>query len=119
MLRFEDLHVFLSGVAAVRGVSLEVPMARSSPGRRQRRRQDLDAECDHGSGGPARQIRLCWVRHQPALDRQIVRRGVVQVAQGRQLFPDMTVLEIWKWAASCQPAQSFRTARKVFANFMC
>src|SRR6185295_14565796 len=48
----------------------------------------------------------------------IVRRGVVQVAQGRQLFPDMTVLENLELGAFLQPqAEVQQGLDKMFVQF--
>jgi branched-chain amino acid transport system ATP-binding protein len=48
----------------------------------------------------------------------IVRRRVVQVAQGRQLFPDMTVLENLEMGGFLQPASKLQgQLEKVFAQF--
>src|SRR5262249_37072232 len=48
----------------------------------------------------------------------IVRRGVVQVAQGRQLFPDMTVRENLEMGGFLQPAKEMhQQLEKVLAQF--
>ena len=48
----------------------------------------------------------------------IVRLGVIQVAQGRQLFPDMTVLENLELGAFLQPAAEMRAGvERMFAQF--
>src|SRR5882757_9725435 len=94
MLRVEDLHVSYQGVAAVRGVSLEVPdgaivglVGANGAGKT----STLNAI----TGLVARRGKSVFAGHDISQlsTADIVRRGVVQVAQGRQLFPDMTVLE--------------------------
>ena len=48
----------------------------------------------------------------------IVREGVIQVAQGRQLFPDMTVMENLELGAFLQkPAEMRDTLEKMFVRF--
>jgi branched-chain amino acid transport system ATP-binding protein len=105
MLRVDDLRVSYSSVAAVRGISLEVPdgaivglVGANGAGKT----STLNAI----TGLVARSGRS----HIDGQDisalstAEIVRRGVVQVAQGRQLFPDMTVRENLEMGGFLQPA---------------
>jgi branched-chain amino acid transport system ATP-binding protein len=49
---------------------------------------------------------------------EIVRSGVIQIAQGRQLFPDMTVLENLELGAFLQPPAKMRNGlEKMFLRF--
>jgi len=119
MLRVDDLRVSYSGVAAVRGISLAVPdgaivglvgangagktstlnaitglVARSG-------RSHIDGEDISGLS-----------------TADIVRRGVAQVAQGRQLFPDMTVRENLEMGGFLQPAgRMLQQLERVLAQF--
>ena len=104
MLRVEDLHVSYQGVAAVRGLSLEVP-----------RGQIVGLVGANGAGKTSTLNAISGLvarRGVISLDGQdistlktadIVRRGIVQVAQGRQLFPDMSVVENLEMGAFLQP----------------
>jgi branched-chain amino acid transport system ATP-binding protein len=119
MLRVEDLHVSYQGVAAVRGVSLDVPdgaivglVGANGAGKT----STLNAI----TGLVARRGKSVFDGHDISQlsTAEIVRCGVVQVAQGRQLFPDMTVLENLEMGAFLQPASKLQEQlAKVFAQF--
>jgi branched-chain amino acid transport system ATP-binding protein len=93
MLQVDDLHVTYRRVPAVRGVSLSVA-ARSIVGLVGANGAGKTSTLNAITGLVARTGKV-------SLDGQelrgttadVVRRGVVQVAQGRQLFADMTVAE--------------------------
>jgi branched-chain amino acid transport system ATP-binding protein len=105
MLRVEDLHVSYQSVSAVRGVSLDVPNG-----------QIIGLVGANGAGKTNTLNAITGLvarRGRTMMDgddisqlktADIVRRGVVQVAQGRQLFPDMTVQENLEMGAFLQPA---------------
>jgi branched-chain amino acid transport system ATP-binding protein len=119
MLRVEDLHVSYQSVAAVRGVSFDVPdgaiiglVGANGAGKT----STLNAI----SGLVARRGKTSFNGHDISQlsTAEIVRRGVVQVAQGRQLFPDMTVLENLEMGGFLQPPSKLREQLgKVFARF--
>ena len=119
MLSVEDIHVAYGGVQAVRGVSFEV-----------RRSQIVGFVGANGAGKTSVLNAITGLvpsRGKVTLDGEalhgcktadIVRRGVVQVAQGRQLFPDMTVLENLEMGAFLQPpAQMPHDIEKMYARF--
>ena len=111
MLRVEALHVSYQGVAAVRGLSLEVPHG-----------QIVGLVGANGAGKTSTLNAISGLvarRGVISLDGQdistlktadIVRRGIVQVAQGRQLFPDMSVAENLEMGAflRCQSSAGCR-----------
>jgi branched-chain amino acid transport system ATP-binding protein len=119
MLRVDDLHVSYSGVAAVRGISLEV--------------DDNAIVGLVGANGAGKTSTLNAITGLVArsgrshIDGQdisalstadIVRCGVVQVAQGRQLFPDMTVRENLEMGGFLQPAKEmYQQLERVLAQF--
>lgn len=119
MLRVEDLHVSYQGVAAVRGVSFEVPdgaivglVGANGAGKT----STLNAI----TGLVARRGKAVLDGHDISQlsTAEIVRRGLVQIAQGRQLFPDMTVLENLEMGGFLQPASKLgEQLEKVFAQF--
>src|ERR1700742_3177801 len=119
MLRVEELHVSYQSVAAVRGVSFDVPdgaivglVGANGAGKT----STLNAI----SGLVARRGKTSFDGHDIShlSTAEIVRRGVVQVAQGRQLFPDMTVLENLEMGGFLQsPARLQEQLEKVFAQF--
>jgi branched-chain amino acid transport system ATP-binding protein len=119
MLRVEDLHVSYQSVAAVRGVSFDVPdgaivglVGANGAGKT----STLNAI----SGLVARRGKTSFNGHDISQlsTAGIVRRGVVQVAQGRQLFPDMTVLENLEMGGFLQsPARLQQQLEKVLAQF--
>ena len=119
MLRVDDLYVSYQSVAAVRGLSLEVPdgaivglVGANGAGKT----STLNAI----TGLVARRSKTIFdgrdISHLSTAD--IVRCGVVQVAQGRQLFPEMTVLENLEMGGFLQPAAKLEgQLEKVFAQF--
>jgi branched-chain amino acid transport system ATP-binding protein len=119
MLRVEDLHVSYQSVAAVRGISFDVPdgaivglVGANGAGKT----STLNAI----TGLVARRGKTSFNGHDISQlsTAEIVRRGVVQVAQGRQLFPDMTVLENLEMGGFLQPpARLQEQLEKVFAQF--
>jgi branched-chain amino acid transport system ATP-binding protein len=119
MLRVEELHVAYQSVAAVRGLSLEVPDGRIV-GLVGANGAGKTSTLNAITGLVPRRGRTSIDGHDISrLDTaDIVRRGVVQVAQGRQLFADMTVRENLEMGAFLQPAA--RLAEQldaVFAQF--
>ena len=119
MLRVEDLHVTYQSVQAVRGVSLEVPdgaivglVGANGAGK---------TSTLNGITGlvPRRgRIRMGEKDLSRLTTADIVRCGLVQVAQGRQLFPEMSVMENLELGAFLQtPASKREQAKKVFAQF--
>jgi branched-chain amino acid transport system ATP-binding protein len=117
MLRVDDLHVAYQSVAAVRGLSLEVPDGRIV-GLVGANGAGKTSTLNAITGLVPRRGRVTIDGSDiSALDTaDIVRRGVVQVAQGRQLFPDMTVRENLEMGAFLQPAQ--RLAAQLEAIFV-
>jgi branched-chain amino acid transport system ATP-binding protein len=119
MLSLEDVRVSYGGVQAVRGVSMKV-----EPG------QVVGLVGANGAGKTSvlnaisslvpRTGRVSFegkdfTRSNTA---EIVRHGVIQVAQGRQLFPDMTVLENLELGAFLQPPQQVKEGiEKMFVQF--
>jgi branched-chain amino acid transport system ATP-binding protein len=117
MLRVDGLHVAYQSVAAVRGLSLEVPDGRIV-GLVGANGAGKTSTLNAITGLVPRRGRVTIDGSDiSALDTaDIVRRGVVQVAQGRQLFPDMTVRENLEMGAFLQPAQ--RLAAQLEAIFV-
>jgi branched-chain amino acid transport system ATP-binding protein len=119
VLRVENLHVSYQSVAAVRGVSLNVPdgaivglVGANGAGKT----STLNAI----TGLVARRGKASFNEHDISQlsTAEIVRRGVVQVAQGRQLFPDMTVLENLEMGGFLQPSSRLQQQLdKVFVQF--
>ena len=119
MLSVEDVRVSYGGVQAVRGVSMKV-----------RNGQVVGLVGANGAGKTSvlnaitglvpRTGRVSFEGHDldGARTSDIVRRGVIQVAQGRQLFPDMTVLENLELGGFLQkPAQVQEGIERMFAQF--
>ena len=119
MLSLEDVRVSYGGVQAVRGVSLEV-----------RGGQVVGLVGATGAGKTSvlnaimglvphsGRVSLEGVSLDACKTADIVRRGVIQVAQGRQLFPDMTVLENLELGAFLQaPAQVQEGLERMFVQF--
>jgi branched-chain amino acid transport system ATP-binding protein len=105
MLRVEGLRVSYHGIAAVRGVSLTVPsgaiiglVGANGAGKT----STLNAITGLVARSGKSSIDGNDISSLGTAD--IVRRGVVQVAQGRQLFPDMTVLENLEMGGFLQPS---------------
>jgi branched-chain amino acid transport system ATP-binding protein len=119
MLRVEDLHVSYQSVAAVRGVSFDVP-DRAIVGLVGANGAGKTSTLNAISGLVARRGKTLFNGHDigQLSTAEIVRRGVVQVAQGRQLFPDMTVLENLEMGGFLQsPARLHEQLEKVFTQF--
>jgi branched-chain amino acid transport system ATP-binding protein len=119
MLSVEDVRVSYGGVQAVRGVSLQV-----------RSGQVVGLVGANGAGKTSllnaitglvpRSGRVSFDGRDFAglQTADIVRLGVIQVAQGRQLFPDMTVLENLELGAFLQPpADLHDLLEKMFMRF--
>ena len=119
MLSVEDLRVSYGGVQAVRGLALQV-----RPG------EVVGLVGANGAGKTsvlnaitglvARTGRVTFDGKDlaGADTAEIVRRGVIQVAQGRQLFPDMTVLENLELGAFLQTPATLRTTlTAMFSRF--
>jgi len=119
LLRVEDLYVSYQSVEAVRGVTLSVPdgaivglVGANGAGKT----STLNAI----SGLVRRRGRTAFDDHDlSSLNAaDIVRLGVVQVAQGRQLFPDMSVTENLELGAFLQSGAAMREQMKrLFAQF--
>jgi branched-chain amino acid transport system ATP-binding protein len=119
MLSVEDIRVAYGGVQAVRGVSFKV-----------RTGQVVGLVGANGAGKTSvlnaitglvpcagkvdfegRDLARCKTA-------DIVRHGVIQVAQGRQLFPDMTVMENLELGAFLQPQAGMHDMlEKMFVRF--
>jgi len=119
MLSLEDVRVHYGGVQAVRGVSLEV-----------RGGQVVGLVGANGAGKTSvlnaimglvphsGRVSLEGASLDACKTADIVRRGVIQVAQGRQLFTDMTVLENLELGAFLQPpAQVQEGLERMFVQF--
>jgi branched-chain amino acid transport system ATP-binding protein len=119
MLRVEDLRVSYQSVAAVRGVSLKVPDG-----------QIIGLVGANGAGKTSTLNAITGLvarSGRTSIDGRdisqlstadVVRCGVVQVAQGRQLFPDITVLENLEMGGFLQPLAGLRAQlEKVFEQF--
>jgi branched-chain amino acid transport system ATP-binding protein len=93
MLQVDDLHVAYNGVPAVRGVSLGVP-AGAIVGLVGANGAGKTSTLNAITGLVPRRGRVrVDGKDLDGNTADIVRGGVVQIAQGRQLFPEMTVLE--------------------------
>ena len=119
MLSLDEVHVHYGGVQAVRGVSMQVGAG-----------QVVGLVGANGAGKTSvlnAVMGLVPRTGSVALEGEdlgrcktadIVRRGVIQVAQGRQLFPDMTVLENLELGAFLQPpAQVQEGLERMFVQF--
>ena len=119
MLSVEDLRVAYGGVQAVRGLSLGVQAG-----------QVVGLVGANGAGKTSTLNAITGlVRYsgRVSLDghdlagantADIVRRGVVQVAQGRQLFPEMTVLENLEMGGFLQEPDAVREGiERMFTRF--
>ena len=119
MLSVEDLRVAYGGVQAVRGLSLGVQAG-----------QVVGLVGANGAGKTSTLNAITGlVRYsgRVSLDghdlagantADIVRRGVVQVAQGRQLFPQMTVLENLEMGGFLQEPDAVREGiERMFTRF--
>ena len=119
MLSIEDVHVAYGGVQAVRGVSLKVRMG-----------QVIGLVGANGAGKTSllnaitglvpRTGRVTFegIDFGRLKTADIVRHGVIQVAQGRQLFPDMTVMENLELGAFLQsPGEMHDMLEKMFVRF--
>ncbi len=119
MLQVDDLHVTYQSVLAVRGVSLAVHdgeivglVGANGAGK---------TSTLNGITGLVRRrgrIRMGERDLSQLSTADIVRCGLVQVAQGRQLFPEMSVMENLELGAFLQNSASKREqAERVFAQF--
>jgi branched-chain amino acid transport system ATP-binding protein len=119
MLSVEDVRVRYGGVQAVRGVSLKVRIG-----------QVVGLIGANGAGKTSLLNAITGLvartgaisfegRDFAGLDTaEIVRHGVIQVAQGRQLFPDMTVVENLELGAFLQsPQDANATLAQMFVRF--
>jgi len=119
MLSLDEVHVHYGGVQAVRGVSMQVGAG-----------QVVGLVGANGAGKTSvlnAVMGLVPRTGSVALEGEdlgrcktadIVRRGVIQVAQGRQLFPDMTVLENLELGAFLQPPAQVREGlERMFVQF--
>ena len=119
MLQVDALHVSYQSVIAVRDLSLRVDEG-----------QIVGLVGANGAGKTSTLNAITGLvsyRGRVTLDGQelgrlktadIVRRGLVQVAQGRQLFPDMSVLENLELGGFLQDADSrLSMAGSMFARF--
>lgn len=119
MLRVDDLHVSYHGIAAVRGISLEVPggaIAGLVGANGAGKTSTLNAITGLVARSGRSQIDGDDISRLGTAE--IVRRGVVQVAQGRQLFPDMTVRENLEMGGFLQPfGQMQRQLERMIEQF--
>ena len=119
MLSLEDVRVSYGGVKAVRGVSMKVRLG-----------QVVGLVGANGAGKTsvlnaitglvprAGNVSFEGIDFNGAKTADIVRHGVIQVAQGRQLFPDMTVLENLELGAFLQkPDGVHEGIEKMFVQF--
>lgn len=119
MLSIDDIEVSYGGVRAVRGVSLKVDAG-----------QVVGLVGANGAGKTSvlnaitglvprtGQVTFEGTDLGRAKTADIVRSGVIQVAQGRQLFPDMTVLENLELGGFLQkPDQVSEGIEKMFVQF--
>jgi len=119
MLSVEDVRVSYGGVQAVRGVSLKVRIG-----------QVVGLVGANGAGKTSLLNAITGlVPHTGRVSYEgaafaglktadIVRHGVIQVAQGRQLFPDMTVLENLELGAFLQsPHDTHAMLEQMFVRF--
>jgi len=119
MLSLEDVRVSYGGVQAVRGVSLNVRIG-----------QVVGLVGANGAGKTSvlnaitglvphtGSVSFEGIDFNCAKTADIVRHGVIQVAQGRQLFPDMTVLENLELGAFLQkPQEVDEGIEKMFGQF--
>ena len=119
MLQVDDLHVTYQSVLAVRGISLAVNEG-----------QIVGLVGANGAGKTSTlngitglvqrrgRIRMGERDLSRLSNADIVRCGLVQVAQGRQLFPEMSVMENLELGAFLQNSASKREqAEKVFTQF--
>jgi branched-chain amino acid transport system ATP-binding protein len=119
MLSIEDLRVAYGGVQAVRAVSIKVRIGQvvGLVGANGAGKTSL---LNAVTGLVARQGRVSFegVDFDRMDTADIVRHGVIQVAQGRQLFPDMKVIENLELGAFLQkPAQMRDMLEKMFVRF--
>jgi branched-chain amino acid transport system ATP-binding protein len=119
MLSIEDLRVSYGGVQAVRGVSLKVRIGQivglvGANGAGKTSVLNAITGLVPCTGRVSNEGRDFAKRNTAA----IVREGVIQVAQGRQLFPDMTVMENLELGAFLQtPAEMRNALEKMFVRF--
>ena len=119
MLSLEDVRVSYGGVQAVRGVSMKV-----------RTGQVVGLVGANGAGKTSvlnaitglvprgGNVSFDGKSLDGAKTADIVRQGLIQVAQGRQLFPDMTVLENLELGGFLQePALVQEGIEKMFVQF--
>ena len=119
MLSLDNVQVHYGGVQAVRGVSLNVHIG-----------QVVGLVGANGAGKTS--VLNAIMGLVPRTGRvsfegkdfermstaEIVKSGVIQVAQGRQLFPEMTVLENLELGAFLRPPTELRDGlEKMFARF--
>jgi len=119
MLRVEDLRVSYQSVAAVRGLSFDVPNG-AIVGLVGANGAGKTSTLNAISGLVARRGKISFNAQEISQlsTAEIVRRGAVQVAQGRQLFPDMTVLENLEMGGFLQPPSRLQEQLgKVFVQF--
>ncbi len=119
MLSLEDVRVSYGGVQAVRGVSMKVRVG-----------QVVGLVGANGAGKTSvlnaitglvprtGNVSFEGIDFNGAKTADIVRHGVIQVAQGLQLFPDMTVLENLELGAFLQKPDEVREGiEKMFGQF--
>jgi branched-chain amino acid transport system ATP-binding protein len=119
MLSLDNVRVSYGGVQAVRGVSLNVHAG-----------QVVGLVGANGAGKTSilnavtglvprtGHVSFDGKHFEHLSTAEIVRSGVIQIAQGRQLFPDMTVLENLELGAFLQsPAKMRNGLEKMFLRF--
>lgn len=101
MLKITDLHVYYGGIHALRGISLEVPknkiitlIGANGAGKS----TTLRSIC---SLVPSTEGKITFMDEDISSLKttEIVKRGITLVPEGRQVFPDLTVLENLKLGA--------------------
>ena len=118
MLAVRDLDLFYGDAQALDGVSLEVARGRDRRHRRrQRRRQDLADPHHRRHAAAARAARIRFdgrdIAGRPS--HTVCDLGIGQVAEGRQVFPTLTVLENLEMGAMLPRARA-DAARKARAG---
>jgi len=126
LLRVRDLHVSYAGaVRALHGVSLEVPgdgivavLGANGAGKTTLLRAVSGMLRLVGGAVTAGSVELGGVRLDRMNPAAVVRAGVVQVPEGRQVFEDLTVEENLRAGGLATPARSRRQNRdRVYETF--